>query len=130
MGALWRKKVHDLQQYKTDQTLLSQRSTQPSVLTGHNIVSENNIIMKARKEQSHCWHPLPVSNNQHFITNISLLYCLIATSIDNDASYVYIFHVALKTLSKTNYPFGPHSIPEQPVSQCIYYLSPCCKGFH
>lgn len=78
--------------------------------------------MKARKEQSHCWHTLPVSSNQHFITDISLAWCFIATSICSDVNYIYIFHVALKSLSKSNYPFGPHNIPEQWVSQYIYYL--------
>lgn len=75
-----------------------------------------------KKEQSQCWHSLPVSSNQNFITNISLSWCLIATSIYSDVNDIYIFCVALRSLSKTNYPFGPHNITEQQVSQCIYYL--------
>lgn len=86
------------------------------------MVSENNIIMKTRKEQSHCWHTLPVFSNQHLITSISLSWCLISTSKYNDINNACIFHVPLKSLSKTNYLFGPHNKPQQPVLQCIYYL--------
>lgn len=108
-------------------TKLRQAKGPPNLLAWQRLtLSLGKPYNEARKAHRHCWHTLPLSSRRHFITGISLSWCLTATSTsvygDVNYRYIHLFYVALKSRSKINHPSGPHNIPEQQVPQYIYYL--------